>query len=103
MTDLFEGFKFYTSLIEDEFVEGRLFDNEYTLDIEEYEKYFGGLGELLDYFNLPKFLKYSKDTKYIQITHEFKKLIFSHTDNNNFVFLEYVFTEGLEYIRSELF
>lgn len=102
MVDLFEGFKSFTSFIEDEFIEDRLFDYQYTLSKEAFEQFFGNLAVPLDYDDLPKSLKYVKGLSYFKIQHGFDKLIFSNDLISNIFLLEYSYTDGLEYVKSDL-
>ncbi len=101
MVDLFEGFKSFTNFIETEFVGGRLFDYQYTISRKAFKQLFGNLAVPLSYDDLPVCLKYIKGISYLQVRHELNKFIFSHEPNSNFLFIEYSFTDGLEYVRNE--
>lgn len=100
MLDLFEGFKSFTSFIEDEFIEDRLFGYSYKLKEEDFEKLFGSLAVNLDYKDLPKCLNPITGTSYFLVKHGFDKFIFSRNLNSNLLLLEFSYTDGLEYVRS---
>lgn len=99
---IYEGFKAYISLIEEEFINDRLYSNEYMLDSNSFYQYFGDLGERLKDSDLPQFLSDPDENEYyIKVQHGLDKFIFLHTEDLNFI-LEYSYTDGLEYIRNEL-
>ncbi len=101
MVNLFEGFDSFTSYVETEFVEGRLFGYSYQIKDDDFKKLFGNLAVNLDYKDFPRCLKSRIviDTSYFLVKHGFDKFIFSQDLNSKLLFLEYSYTDGLEYCR----
>ncbi len=111
MVNLFEGFKLFTSYIETEFVEDRLFGYNYLLLEEDFNNLFGTLAVKLDYADFPKNLiaclsdeaRYDEDKSYFLVKYGFDKFIFSRGLNTTLLSLEYSYTDGLEYVLCRSF
>lgn len=101
---IYAGFNLVTNFIETEFIEERLYITQYILDVAGYNFLFGNLGEPIDKKDLPWHLGPSdiNDLHYIKVQNGLDKFIFSYMEDCNIIFLEYSYTDGLEYIRAEL-